>query len=100
MMYAQLLHRANNLDFFRRLPLRTEADWSLYSYPVGPLHYRKIKTKTKIKILADEVFVNAGQCLLYSESLNNEDDRGTEEGKDAIFWPPLKSLQRKAGQLN
>ncbi len=100
MMYAQLLHRANNLDYFRQLPLRTESDWDLYTYPVGPLHYRKIETKTKIRALADVVFVKAGECLLYSESLDNEDDRGLDVREDTIFWPPIKTLQRNAGQLN
>ncbi len=99
MMYAQLLHRANNLDMFRQLTLRTEADWSLYTYPVGALHYRKIDKKTKIKVFAFEVFVQDGQCLLYSESIDNEDDRGLDGGEDLIFWPPLKMLQRNAGQL-
>ena len=99
MMYAQLLHRANNLDMFRKLPLRSEADWSLYAYPVGVFHYRKIDKKTRIEVSKLEMFVQAGQCLLYSESLDNEDDRGLDGGKDLILWPPLKMLQRKAGLL-
>jgi len=100
MMYAQLLNRSSNLDYFRPLTLRTDADWTLYSYPVGPFHYRKIDKTTKINTIVGDVFVKDGQCLLYSVSLNNEDDRGSDGGEDMIIWPPLKSLERNAGRLN
>lgn len=100
MMYAQLLNRSSNLDLFRPLQLRTEADWTLYDYPVGPFHYRKIDKETKIVTIVGEVFVNDGQCLLYSVSRNNEDDRGLNGGEDIVLWPPLKSLQRNAGLLD
>ena len=100
MMYAQLLHRASNLDLFRPLPLRTAADWTLYEYPVGPFYYRKIEEKTKIVTMGFEVFVNDGQCLMYSVSRDNEDDRGLNGGEDIVLWPPLKSLQRNAGLLD
>jgi hypothetical protein len=67
---------------------------------VGPFHYRKIEKTTKINTIVGDVFVKDGQCLLYSVSLNNEDDRGFDGGEDIIIWPPLKSLERNAGLLN
>jgi hypothetical protein len=99
-MYAQLLHRLSNLDPLRSLPLRTDADWVLYSAPVGPFHYRTIGDRTKIETKLGEVWVEAGQCLLYSVSIDDEDNRGTNAGTDIILWPPLKSLERIAGLLN
>jgi hypothetical protein len=100
MMYAQLLHRSSNLDMFRPLTMRTDADWTLYEFSVGPFYYRKISKKTRIQTLAGNVFVEDGQCLLYSVSGNNEDDRGLNSGDDLILWPPLKSMQRNAGLVD
>ncbi len=100
MMYAQLLQRSSNLDYFQPLLLRSDADRSLYTFPVGPFHYRKIIRNTKIFTDAGEVVVKVGQSLLYSVSRNNEDDRGLNSGIDIILWPPLKSLQREAGWLD
>jgi hypothetical protein len=100
MMYAQLLQRSSNVDQFRPLLLRTEADWTLYSFPAGPFHYRKIDKKTKINTLVGDVFVDDGQSLLYSVSFNYEDDRGLHWADDMIIWPPLKSLERTAGLLD
>ena len=100
MMYAQLLHRSSNLDMFRPLTMRTDADWTLYEFPVGPFHYRKINSKTKIHTIAGDVFVEKGQSLLYSVFVNNEDDRGLNSGEDLILWPPLKSMERNAGLVD
>ncbi len=102
MMYAQLLQRSSNLDQFQPLPLRMDsrAERALYTYPVGPFHYRKIESNTKIFTLVGEVVARVGQSLLYSVSRNNEDDRGLNSGVDTILWPPLKSLQRQAGLLD
>ena len=100
MMYAQLLHRSSNLDSFRPLTMRTDADWTLYEFSVGPFHYRKIDSKTKIHTIAGDVFVESGQCLLYSVSVNNEDDRGLNSGEDLVQWPPLKSMERNAGLVD
>ena len=99
-MYAQLLNRSSNLDYLRPLDLRTDAAWELYTYPVGGFHYRRIEKTTKIQTLAGAVLLKDGDCLLYSVSNNNEDDRGLNAGKDIIIWPPLKSLERSAGLLD
>ena len=100
MMYAQLLLRSSNLDLFRPLTLRTDADWTLYEFPVGPFHYRKITKDTKITAKKGQILVKDGQCLLYSEFTDNEDDRGLHTGEDIVIWPPLKSLERSAGLLD
>ncbi|HIO19740.1 MAG TPA: hypothetical protein EYN11_01445 [Phycisphaerales bacterium] len=99
-MYAQLLNRSSNLDYLRPLDLRTDAAWELYTYPVGGFHFRRIEKTTKIQTLAGEVILKDGDCLLYSVSQNNEDDRGLSAGDDIIIWPPLKSLERNAGLLD
>ncbi len=100
MLYAQLLNRASNQDRFRPLKLRTDADWTLYSYPVDNFLYRRITKDTRIVTKSGDVFVKDGQCLLYSVSVNNEDDRGLNGGEDMIIWPPLKSLERNAGLID
>jgi hypothetical protein len=99
-MYAQLLNRSSNLDYLRPLDLRTPADWKLYTYPVGGFHYRRIEKNTKIQTLSGEITIKNGECLLYSVSKNNEDDRGLSAGEDIIIWPPLKSLERNIGLLD
>ena len=99
MMYAQLLLRSSNLDLFRSLPLRTDADWSLYEFPVGSFHYRKITKDTKITAKNGEILIKKGNALLYSVFTDNEDDRGLHTGEDILIWPPLKSLERSAGIL-
>jgi len=99
MMYAQLLNRRSNLDAMKSLPLRNESDWTLYSDSVGPFQYRNIKKDIVIKTLRGDVVAKEGQCILYSVSIDDVDDRGTDEGKDIILWPPLKSLERNAGLL-
>jgi len=100
MMYAQLLLRSSNLDLFRSLTLRTDADWTLYEFPVGPFHYRKITKDTKITAKKGQILVKDGQCLLYSEFTDNEDNRGLNTSEDIVIWPPLKSLERSAGLLD
>jgi hypothetical protein len=99
-MYAQLLNRSSNLDYMRPLELRTDSDWVLFSYPVGGFHYRKIEKDTNVTTLLGDVVVKAGECLLYSVSKDNEDNRGLNVGEDTIIWPPLKTLERSAGLLN
>ena len=64
MMYAQLLLRSSNLDLFRPLPLRTDADWSLYEFPVGSFHYRKITKDTKITAKNGEILINKGERVV------------------------------------
>lgn len=99
MMYAQLLLRSSNLDLFSPLPLRTDADWTLYEYPVGPFHYRQVTKDTKITAKNGELLLDKGEALLYSVFIDNEDDRGLHTGEDILIWPPLKSLERSAGIL-
>jgi hypothetical protein len=99
-MYAQLLNRSSNLDYLRPLDLRSESDWELYSYPVGAFHYRKIQKDTNVFTLLGNVVVKSGECLLYSVSTDNEDNRGLNVGEDIIIWPPLKTLERNAGLLD
>ena len=84
----------------RPLELRTDSDWVLFSYPVGGFHYRKIEKDTNVTTLLGDVVVKAGECLLYSVSKDNEDNRGLNVGEDTIIWPPLKTLERSAGLLN
>jgi len=98
-MYAQLLHRESNLDALRSLSLRTDADWTLYAHPVGPLSYRKINERTKVETKRGDVFIDKGQALLYSVSVDDEDNRGENAGTDIILWPPLKTLERQAKLL-
>ncbi|MDP7004865.1 MAG: hypothetical protein QF718_01465 [Phycisphaerales bacterium] len=100
MMYAQLLHRSNNLDPLKSLPLQNQEDWTLYDAAVGPFQYRKIDKETRIATLLGNVFVKQGQCLLYSVSSDDEDNRGTNSRTDIILWPPLKTLQREVGLLD
>lgn len=100
MMYAQLLLRSSNLDLFRSLALRTDSDWTLYEYPVGPFHYRKINKETKVTAKNGEILIKDGQCVLYSVFIDDEDDRGLHTGEDIVLWPPLKSLERAAGILD
>ena len=99
-MYAQLLHRSSNLDSLKSLPLQNQEDWTLYDAAVGPFQYRKIDKETRIVTLLGNVYVKEGQCLLYSVGDNDEDDRGTDERKDIVLWPPIKSLQRNTGLLD
>ena len=99
-MYAQLLHRSSNLDALSPLPLRTDADWTLYSFPVGPFHYRRIEKKTKIDTKLGDVFLKKGECLLYSVAIDEEDHRGTDTATDIVLWPPIKTLKRNAGLLD
>ena len=99
-MYAQLLHRSSNLDSLKSLPLQNQEDWTLYDAAVGPFQYRKIDKETRIVTLLGNVYVKEDQCLLYSVGDNDEDDRGTDERKDIVLWPPIKSLQRNTGLLD
>ncbi len=100
MMYAQLLLRSSNVDLFRPLAMRTDADWTLYEFPAGPFHYRKLSKDSKITVRNGSVVVDKGEALLYSVFTDNEDDRGLHAGEDIVIWPPLKSLERRAGLLD
>ncbi len=98
-MYAQLLNRPSNVDMLCKLPLRSDADWTLYNFPAASFHYRKIDKKTKVETKLGDVYLDRGECLLYSVGLDNEDNRGTDTATDINLWPPLKSLERNAGHL-
>jgi len=99
-MYAQLLHRINNLDPMRKNEMRNDLDWDLYIGPAGQFHYRLIQKKTMISTLRGNVAIDPGECLLYGLSQNEENDEGIDADLDTIVWPPLKSLERNAGLLN
>ena len=101
-MYAQFLHRINNLDPMRKNEMRKDSDWELYIGPAGQFHYRLIVIDKPIKIstLRGNLSIEGGECLLYGLSFNNENDRGLDSDLDTIIWPPLKSLERNAGLLN
>ncbi len=98
-MYAQLLHRINNLDPMRKNEMRNDSDWDLYIGPAGQFHYRLIEKKTMISTLRGNVAIESGECLLYGISQNGENDGGTDADLDTIIWPPLKTLERNAGLL-
>ena len=98
-MYAQLLHRKSNVDALHSLPLRADSDWELYAFPAGPFHYRLLDEEIKIETKRGNVLVNNEECLLYSVSIDDEDNRGFNAGQDIILWPPLKLLERNAGLL-
>ncbi|HIN09796.1 MAG TPA: hypothetical protein EYM64_04385 [Phycisphaerales bacterium] len=105
MLYAQLLHRMSNLDPFKSLSLRPQksgvpSDWTLYSASVGPLQYRQIEDKLKIKTKSGDVWVDQNESLLYSVAIDDEDNRGLNAATDMILWPPLKTLKRNAGLLD
>ena len=105
MLYAQLLHRMSNLDPFKSLSLRPQksgvpSDWTLYSASVGPLQYRQIEDKLKIKTKSGDVWVDQNESLLYSVAIDDEDNRGLDAATDMILWPPLKTLKRTAGWLD
>ena len=99
-MYAQFLHRINNLDPMRKNEMRMDSDWELYIGPAGQFHYRLIEKSIKISTLRGNLSIESGECLLYGLSLNEENDRGLDSDLDTIIWPPLKSLERNAGLLN
>ena len=100
MMYAQFLHRTSNLDRFAELEKRSDADWSLFNAPVGHFHYRRIETETALETQnSDRVWIDPDSCILYSVAEDNEDNRGSDQNKDLILWPPMKTLERTAGIL-
>jgi hypothetical protein len=72
----------------------------LYSASVGPLHYRKIEDRLKIKTKSGDVWVDQNESLLYSVAIDDEDNRGLDAATDMILWPPLKTLKRTAGWLD
>ena len=81
------------------MPLRADSDWELYAFPSGPFNYRLLGEEIKIETKRGNVLVNDGECLLYSVSIDDEDNRGFNAGQDIILWPPLKLLERNAGLL-
>ncbi len=99
-MYAQFLHRINNLDPMRKNEMRDESDWELYTGSAGKFHYRLIHKKTMVSTLLGNVPIAGGECLLYGISVNEENDGGLDADLETIIWPPLKSLERRAGLLN
>jgi hypothetical protein len=99
-MYAQFLHRGNNLDPMRKNEMRNDEDWELYTGPAGQFHYRVLITDTKISTLRGSIPIEHGECLLYGLSFNEENDGGLDADLDSIIWPPMKSLERNAGLLN
>ena len=107
-MYAQFLHRSNNLDPMRKNEMRDDSDWDLYTDPAGQFHYRLIQEKkdklnqkkTIISTMRGNVAIEYGECLLYGLSINEENNGGLDADSDSIIWPPMKSLERNAGLLN
>ncbi len=99
-MYAQFLHRINNLDPMRKNEMRKPEDWKLYLGDAGKFHYRLIPNEIMISTIRGIIPVESGQCLLYSISADEEDDGGVDADHDTIIWPPLKTLERNAGLLN
>jgi len=59
-----------------------------------------IHKKTMVSTLLGNVPIAGGECLLYGISVNEENDGGLDADLETIIWPPLKSLERRAGLLN
>ena len=98
--YAQFMHRANNMDPMRKNEMRIDSDWELYIGEAGKFHYRLINKTIMIKTLRGNIPIEKGECFLYGQSKNEEDDGGLDADLDTVIWPPLKSLERNAGLLN
>ena len=91
MMYAQVVRKRSDRDPF--------------DTGFAPFKYRVLRDRLAIDTLSGRVFVDSGQCILYSKGRDNEDGRGRvhrDDGAsgDIVMWPPMKVLLREAGLLD
>lgn len=81
-------------------PLFKQQSIDVFNEDLLAFQYRKLTKRTAFDIGIDRIWVEPGQCLLYSFGPNLEDDRKIEgnpvhgEETDIIYWPPTKSLIR------
>jgi hypothetical protein len=90
MTYTEMVRKRSNVDSFER------------NY--GPFRYRLLEARKAIDVGGDRVWIEKGEALLYSRGTDLEDGGGDEHSYDGhsgdlVMWPPMRAVQRAAGQL-
>lgn len=86
--YSTFFRKSNDQDFFDE--------------EIGPFHYRVLDSRFRVDTPEGQVWLESGQCILYSIGVDKSDGRGsqhTPDGQlgDLVIWPPMRALQRENG---
>ena len=86
--YSAFFRKSNDRDFFDE--------------ELAPFGYRVLDQRFRVDTPEGQVWLEPGQCILYSVGRDKESDRGSEhtpdgELGDLVIWPPMRAVQREAG---
>ncbi len=79
---------------------RRISDIDPYDQQFGPLHYRLLDARTSLDTRWGRLWLDKGQCILYSVGADHADGRAVEHVGDAsagdlVIWPPIRTLLRQ-----
>jgi hypothetical protein len=82
--------------------VRKRTDRDPFDQEFQPFKYYIADERVSIDARGHRIWVEAGDCVLYSKGQDNEDDRGrehTDDGRtgDIVFWPAITAMLREAG---
>lgn len=84
--------------------VRKTSDRDPYDRQFDHFMYRTVDSRTAVDTPYGRVWVEPGQCLLYSKGQDNEDQRAREHSPDGftgdkVIWPPMRTLARQQGLM-
>jgi hypothetical protein len=85
--------------------VRKSSDTDPFDKAFGAFLYRRPSARTPIDTGIGRLWVEAGQCILYSRGQDHEDQRAedhTDDGLsgDLVLWPPIKATARAQGKMD
>lgn len=83
---------------------RKRSDVDPFDRQLRELRFRKVSERHAVDTPYGRIWVEPGNCLLYGQGQDHDDDLGGEHTNDGAFgdvvmWPPVKALAREQGLL-
>lgn len=81
-------------------PLAKRQSVDVFNEELGMMQYKYLDARTAVFVGVDRVWVESGNCLVYSYGLDLENSSKIEgtmvhgEDEDLLYWPPTKALVR------
>jgi hypothetical protein len=79
-------------------------DFDPFDQEYGPLRYALLSRRVSTDTPNGRLWVEAGECALYSLGEDHTDDRAAAHDPEAgaddyVFWPPIRALSREQGLI-